>query len=133
MNIASPSPNGHEVCVVELSDIRGRTIRLMDHSGGSAFWAEGDVCAHDLLEQFGSGKRFFRLQGRMRQPFASQKPLTFSAISKDAVMTNLHKALGQDMSEETADKFCGVYRHDFPAASVSVIAPFESNHAIFKG
>ena len=90
----------------------------------------GDVVANQFLDQLQSRKLFLRPDRSVRQSLANRQLLRFIPVSKQSVMSNLHKTLGKDMQQKPTDKFHGGQRHDFFFSAIGIIPPFECDLSV---
>jgi hypothetical protein len=88
--------------------------------------------ADEFLDELLGRKLFFPLKARSGLNFADLKLLLFATAGEKTVVPNLCEPCWQHMHQKSPDKFIGSQRHDFPAAVVTVITPFESNSTVIN-
>ncbi len=84
----------------------------------------------DFAKQFFCRKnQLFGNPGTCEQ-LAKLETFVLIAVPENSIMANLHKALRQDMQQETTNKFRSGKCHDFPLVAVFVVPPLEGDLAI---
>lgn len=94
--------------------------------------AEDGISAKDSAQQVEGGSLDIISNGGVRQPFTNSQSFGFISVGEETKVTDLHKAMRQDMHEETADELKSRNSHDLPMIVIPVVTPLEGDLITFE-